>query len=160
MEEKGEVQRASDGIKKSSTKYKEDNPQAPDKSESNLNKKRKKKLSKKRKKTSKTTAPLKNSKKKKEKQPIEKKREIKEKIKLSESDSSSSSSLKSEHGDEAINESASDHEERKEEQLERDKLTYILLSKVVDQVKDFSEDKYIDYEDIANQMGEEIDPEL
>lgn len=160
MEEKEEVLRASDGIKKPSTKYKEDNPQAPDKSESNMAKKRKKKSSNKKKKTSKTTAPLKNTKKKKEKQPIEKKREIKEKIKLSESDSSSSSSLKSEPEEEVINESASDHEEMKEEQLERDKLTYILLSKVVDQVKDFSEDKYIDYEAIANQMGEDTDPDL
>jgi hypothetical protein len=43
MEKKDEVQRPGDGIKKPSAKYKEDNPQAPDKSDSNLGKKQKKK---------------------------------------------------------------------------------------------------------------------
>jgi hypothetical protein len=91
---------------------------------------------------------------------MEKKREIKEKSKQSKSSSSNTSSIKSDPEEEVINELASDHEEKKEEQLERDKLTYILLTKVADQVKEFSEDKYIDYEAIANQIGNSTDPEV
>lgn len=54
--------------------------------------------------------------------------------------------------------SNSESELKKEELLERDKLTLLLLNEIIQQVKEFSEDKIIDYELIADNSNVLGDP--
>jgi hypothetical protein len=122
MDETDSNRKKTSSKKRSSSNYKEDNPQAPDKVE--IKKTKKKKFHKLKKRESKR-------KHKKEREKVENNPEC--------------SGLE-QKWDSPV---GSDVEIKKEEQLEKDRLTLLLLSEVIEQVKEFSDEKAFDLIEIS-----------
>lgn len=154
MERKEAKESSSSQIKKPSNKYKEGNPQAPDKIETKPAKKRGRKAASKKIKKGKATASTPKGRKKKPKHHQKnghkvKKRQNKASSKESEPEPDDENSKESESEANVEQSSNSEVILSKEEQLERDKLILILLNEIIIQVKEFSDDKIIDYVQIS-----------
>lgn len=122
MDETNSNKKKTSANKRSSSKYKEDNPQAPDKVEIKRTKHKKSHKLKKRESKRKH---------KKEREKVENNPEC------SDSEQKWDSSVES------------DPEIKREEQIEKDRLTLLLLSEVIEQVKEFSAEKVIDFVEIS-----------